>query len=158
MTLEDFQKQVLLPLRQERNEKLDALQVEFEAIDHAYQLRCYDIHGRKEQFKAEQRRRERELKERLQKESLEAEHFRRAGHADIKKRRTLINESYHDAIGIAYARYNAERAQQGLPSVAYVAAGKPDDKDEQQTNEQANGQTDEQTNGQQADEQKGGTL
>ena len=149
MTLEDFQKQVLLPLRQERNEKLDSLQVEFDAIDHAYHLRCNDIHGRKEQFKAEQQRREREMKALLRKESLEAEHFRRAGHADIKTRRTRINESYHDAIGIAYARYNAERAQQGLPSVAYVAAGKPDDKDGQQADNQTNGQT---------DGQKGGAL
>lgn len=149
MTLEDFQKQVLLPLRQERSKKLDSLQAEFDAIDYAYHQHCNDIHERKEQFRAEQQRLAREMKTRFQKESLEAEQFRRAGHADIKTRRTLINESYHDAVGIAFARYNAERAQQGLPSVAYIAAGKPDDKDGRQASEQANEQT---------NEQKGGAL
>lgn len=158
MTLEDFQKQVLLPLRQERSKKLDSLQAEFDAIDYAYHQHCNDIHERKEQFRAEQQRLAREMKTRFQKESLEAEQFRRAGHADIKTRRTRINEAYHDAVGIAFARYNAERAQQGLPSVAYIAAGKPDDKDGRQASEQANEQTDGQTTGQQANGQKGGAL
>ena len=129
-TLEEFQKEVLAPLRKERDEKqASALEIKTKA-GAEFMKRKKDIMDKESEFKAHQKSC---LKEFLGKQTLEKKSFfvqQRAERADahaqyqkatqdykIAKRRA--NEEFMDKVAIAYAEYNKERVASGEQPVYY---------------------------------------
>nr|DAK84828.1 MAG TPA: hypothetical protein [Caudoviricetes sp.] len=129
-TLEEFQKEVLAPLREERNKKQDAaLEIKTKA-GAVFMKRKKDIMEKEVEFKAHQKAC---LKEFLGKQTLEKKSFfvlmdaeRTDAHAqyqkaqyDSKTANRRANEEYMDKIGIAFAEYNKERVAAGEQPVSY---------------------------------------
>ena len=129
-TLEQFQKEVLAPLRKERDDKhAEALKIKTDG-GAAFAKRKKEIVEKVGEFKAHQKSC---LKEFLSKQTLEKKAFfvlQDAERADayaqyqkatqdykIAKRRA--NEEFMDKIGIAYAEYNKERVAAGEQPVYY---------------------------------------
>ena len=129
-TLEQFQKEVLAPLRKERDDKhAEALKIKTDG-GAAFAKRKKEIVEKVGEFKAHQKSC---LKEFLSKQTLEKKAFfvlQDAERADayaqyqkatqdykISKRRA--NEEFMDKIGIAYAEYNKERVAAGEQPVYY---------------------------------------
>lgn len=129
-TLEEFQKEVLAPLREERDKKYEVA-LEIKAKAGAEFMNC-----KKELLNKEVELKERQkssLKEFLGKQTLEKKSFfvqQRAERADahaqyqkatqdykITKRRA--NEEFMDKVAIAYAEYNKERVAAGEQPVYY---------------------------------------
>lgn len=129
-TLEQFQKEVLAPLRKERDDKhAEALKIKTDG-GAAFAKRKKEIVEKEGEFKEHQKSC---LKEFLSKQTLEKKSFfvlQDAERADayaqyqkatqdykIAKRRA--NEEFMDKIGIAYAEYNKERVAAGEQPVYY---------------------------------------
>ena len=129
-TLEEFQKEVLTPLRKERDDKhAEALKIKTSA-GAAFAKRKKDIMEKESEFKAHQKSC---LKEFLGKQTLEKKSFfvlmdseRTDAHAqyqksshDSKVAKRRANEEYMDKLGIAFAEYNKERVAAGEQPVYY---------------------------------------
>ena len=129
-TLEEFQKEVLAPLRKEREDKQKAaLEIKTKA-GAEFMKRKKDIMEKEVEFKAHQKAC---LKEFLSKQTLEKKSFfvlmdaeRTDAHAqyqkaahDSKVANRRANEEYMDKVGIAFAQYNKERVSAGEQPVYY---------------------------------------
>ncbi len=129
-TLEQFQKEVLAPLRKERNEKQEAaLEIKTKA-GAEFMKRKKDIMEKEKEFKEHQKAC---LKEFLSKQTLEKKSFfvlqdaeRADAHAqyqkatqDYKIAKRRANEEYMDKLAIAFAEYNKERVAAGEQPVYY---------------------------------------
>ena len=129
-TLEEFQKEILAPLRKERNDKQEAaLEIKTKA-GAEFMKRKKDIIEKEVEFKAHQKAC---LKEFLSKQTLEKKSFfvlmdaeRTDAHAqyqkaahDSKVANRRANEEYMDKVGIAFAQYNKERVSAGEQPVYY---------------------------------------
>lgn len=129
-TLEEFQKEVLAPLREERNKKQDAaLEIKTKA-GAVFMKRKKDIMEKEVEFKAHQKAC---LKEFLGKQTLEKKSFfvlmdaeRTDAHAQYQKASheskvatRRANEEYMDKLGIAFTEYNKERVAAGEQPVSY---------------------------------------
>ena len=129
-TLEEFQKEVLAPLREERDKKYEvALEIKAKA-GAEFMNRKKELLNKEVDFKERQKS---SLKEFLGKQTLEKKSFfvqQRAERADahaqyqkatqdykIAKRRA--NEEFMDKVAIAYAEYNKERVAAGEQPVYY---------------------------------------
>ena len=129
-TLEEFQKEVLAPLRKERDKKHEvALEIKGKA-GAEFMNRKKELLNKEVEFKERQKS---SLKEFLGKQTLEKKSFfvqQRAERADahaqyqkatqdykIAKRRA--NEEFMDKVAIAYAEYNKERVAAGEQPVYY---------------------------------------
>ena len=129
-TLEEFQKEVLTPLRNERDKKHEvALKIKTDGGE-AFAKRKKELLDKEVEFKERQKS---SLKEFLGKQTLEKksffvqqdadraeahEKYQKAKHEyKIAKRRT--NEEYMDKLAIAYAEYNKERVAAGEQPVYY---------------------------------------
>ena len=129
-TLEEFQKEVLAPLREERDKKHEvALEIKAKA-GAEFMNRKKELLNKEVEFKEHQKSC---LKEFLGKQTLEKKSFfvqQRAERADahaqyqkatqdykIAKRRA--NEEFMDKLAIAYAEYNKERVAAGEQPVYY---------------------------------------
>ena len=129
-TLEEFQKEVLAPLREERDKKYEvALEIKAKA-GAEFMNRKKELLNKEFEFKECQKS---SLKEFLGKQTLEKKSFfvqQRAERADahaqyqkatqdykIAKRRA--NEEFMDKLAIAYAEYNKERVAAGEQPVYY---------------------------------------
>ena len=129
-TLEEFQKEILAPLRKERNDKQEAaLEIKTKA-GAEFMKRKKDIMEKEVEFKAHQKAC---LKEFLSKQTLEKKSFfvlmdaeRTDAHAqyqkaahDSKVANRRANEEYMDKVGIAFAQYNKERVSAGEQPIYY---------------------------------------
>lgn len=129
-TLEEFQKEVLAPLRKERDDQQDAaLEIKTKA-GAEFMKRKKEIMEKEKDFKDQQKSC---LKEFLGKQTLEKKSFfvlmdaeRTDAHAqyqkalyDFKMANRRANEEYMDKIGIAFAEYNKERVAAGEQTVCY---------------------------------------
>ena len=129
-TLEQFQKEVLAPLRKERDDKhAEALKIKTDG-GAAFAKRKKEIVEKVGEFKAHQKSC---LKEFLSKQTLEKKAFfvlqdaeRTDAYAqyqkatqDYKIAKRRANEEFMDKIGIAYAEYNKERVAAGEQPVYY---------------------------------------
>ena len=129
-TLEEFQKEVLAPLRKERDEKYEvALKIKTDGGE-AFAKRKKELLDKEVEFKERQKS---SLKEFLGKQTLEKKSFfvqqdadRSEAHAkyqkatqDYKIAKRRANEEYMDKIGVAYAEYNKERVAAGEQPVYY---------------------------------------
>ena len=129
-TLEEFQKEVLAPLREERDKKYEVA-LEIKAKSGAeFMNRKKELLNKEFEFKECQKS---SLKEFLGKQTLEKKSFfvqQRAERADahaqyqkatqdykIAKRRA--NEEFMDKLAIAYAEYNKERVAAGEQPIYY---------------------------------------
>lgn len=129
-TLEQFQKEVLAPLRKERNDKQKtALEIKTKA-GAEFMKHKKDIMEKEVEFKAHQKAC---LKEFLSKQTLEKKSFfvlmdaertdahtqyQKAAH-ESKVANRRANEEYMDKVGIAFAQYNEERVSSGEQPVYY---------------------------------------
>ena len=129
-TLEEFQKEVLAPLRKERDKKYEvALKIKTDGGD-AFAKRKKELLNKEVEFKEHQKSC---LKEFLSKQNLEKKAFfvlqdaeRADAHAqyqkashDSKVAKRRANEEYMDKLGIAFAEYNKERVANGDCPVFY---------------------------------------
>lgn len=129
-TLEEFQKEVLAPLREERDKKHEvALKIKTDGGD-AFAKRKKELLNKEVEFKERQKS---SLKEFLGKQTLEKKSFfvqqdadRAEAHAqyhkatqDYKIAKRRANEEFMDKVAIAYAEYNKERVAAGEQPVYY---------------------------------------
>ena len=129
-TLEEFQKEVLVPLREERDEKHEvALKIKTKA-GAEFMKRKKELLNKEVEFKEHQKSC---LKEFLSKQTLEKKAFfvlqdaeRADAHAqyqkatqDYKIAKRRANEEFMDKVAIAYAEYNKERVAAGEQPVYY---------------------------------------
>lgn len=129
-TLEEFQKEVLAPLREERDKKHEvALKIKAKA-GAEFMKRKKDLLNKEVEFKEHQKSC---LKEFLGKQTLEKKSFfvqqdadRAEAHAqyqkatqDYKIAKRRANEEFMDKVAIAYAKYNKERVAAGEQPVYY---------------------------------------
>ena len=129
-TLEEFQKEVLAPLRKERDKKHEvALKIKTDGGD-AFAKRKKELLNKEVEFKEHQKSC---LKEFLSKQTLEKKAFfvqqsadRAEAHAqyqkatqDYKIAKRRANEEFMDKVAIAYAEYNKERVAAGEQPVYY---------------------------------------
>ena len=129
-TLEEFQKEVLAPLRKERDKKHEvALKIKTDGGE-AFAKRKKELLNKEVEFKERQKS---SLKEFLGKQTLEKKSFfvqqdadRAEAHAqyqkatqDYKIAKRRANEEFMDKLAIAYAEYNKERVAAGEQPVYY---------------------------------------
>lgn len=129
-TLEEFQKEVLAPLREERDKKHEvALKIKTDGGE-AFAKRKKELLDKEVEFKERQKS---SMKEFLGKQTLEKKSFfvqqdadRAEAHAtyqkatqDYKIAKRRANEEYMDKLGIAFAEYNKERVANGDCPVFY---------------------------------------
>ena len=129
-TLEEFQKEVLAPLREERDKKHEvALKIKTKA-GAEFMKRKKELLNKEVEFKEHQKSC---LKEFLSKQTLEKKSFfvqrdadRAEAHAqyqkatqDYKIAKRRANEEFMDKVAIAYAEYNKERVAAGEQPVYY---------------------------------------
>ena len=129
-TLEEFQKEVLAPLREERDKKHEvALKIKTKA-GAEFMKRKKELLNKEVEFKEYQKSC---LKEFLSKQTLEKKAFfvlqdaeRADAHAqyqkatqDYKIAKRRANEEFMDKLSIAYAEYNKERVAAGEQPVYY---------------------------------------
>ena len=129
-TLEEFQKEVLAPLRKERDKKHEvALKIKTDGGE-AFAKRKKELLNKEVEFKEHQKSC---LKEFLSKQNLEKKAFfvlqdaeRADAHAqyqkatqDYKIAKRRANEEFMDKVAIAYAEYNKERVAAGEQPVYY---------------------------------------
>lgn len=129
-TLEEFQKEVLAPLRKERDKKHEvALKIKTDGGE-AFAKRKKELLDKEVEFKE---RKKSSLKEFLGKQTLEKKSFfvqqdadRSEAHAkyqkaiqDYKIAKRRANEEFTDKLAIAYAEYNKERVAAGEQPVYY---------------------------------------
>lgn len=130
-TLEEFQKEVLVPLRKERDNKYEtALKIKTDGGDE-FMKRKKEIMEKEHEFKEHQKSC---LKEFLGNQTMEKKSFfvkqdadRTDAHAqyqkaiqDYKIAKRRANEEYMDKLAIAYAEYNKERVAAGEQPVYYA--------------------------------------
>ena len=129
-TLEEFQKEVLAPLRKERADKQNAAAQARVKASEELSKRKQEILMKEHEFKVAQ---EQAMKEFANKQTLERKAFkmlliaeRADAHAqyqkalfDCKTANRRANEEYMDKIGIAFAQYNKERVSAGEQPVYY---------------------------------------
>lgn len=129
-TLEEFQKEVLAPLREERDKKHEvALKIKTDGGE-AFAKRKKELLDKEVEFKERQKS---SLKEFIGKQTLEKKSFfvqqdadRAEAHAqyqkatqDYKIAKRRANEEFMDKLAIAYAEYNKERVSAGEQPVYY---------------------------------------
>lgn len=129
-TLEEFQKEVLAPLRKERDKKHEvALKIKTDGGE-AFAKRKKELLDKEVEFKERQKS---SLKEFLGKQTLGKKSFfvqqdadRSEAHAkyqkaiqDYKIAKRRVNEEYMDKLAIAFAEYNKERVAAGEQPVYY---------------------------------------
>ena len=129
-TLEEFQKEVLAPLREERDKKHEvALKIKTDGGE-AFAKRKKELLNKEVEFKEHQKSC---LKEFLSKQNLEKKAFfvlqdaeRADAHAqyqkatqDYKIAKRRANEEFMDKLAIAFAEYNKERVAAGEQPVYY---------------------------------------
>ena len=129
-TLEEFQKEVLVPLRKERDKKYEvALKIKTDGGE-AFAKRKKELLNKEVEFKERQKS---SLKEFIGKQTLEKKSFfvqqdadRAEAHAqyqkatqDYKIAKRRANEEFMDKLAIAYAEYNKERVAAGEQPVYY---------------------------------------
>ena len=129
-TLEEFQKEVLAPLREERDKKHEvALEIKAKA-GAEFMNRKKELLNKEVDFKERQKS---SLKEFIAKQTLEKKSFfvqqdadRAEAHAqyqkatqDYKIAKRRANEEFMDKLAIAYAEYNKERVAAGEQPVYY---------------------------------------
>lgn len=129
-TLEEFQKEVLAPLREERDKKHEvALKIKTDGGE-AFAKRKKELLDKEVEFKERQKS---SLKEVLGKQTLGKKSFfvqqdadRSEAHAkyqkaiqDYKIAKRRANEEFMDKLAIAYAEYNKERVAAGEQPVYY---------------------------------------
>ena len=129
-TLEEFQKEVLAPLREERDKKYEvALEIKAKA-GAEFMNSKKELLNKEVEFKERQKS---SLKEFLGKQTLEKKAFfvlqdaeRADAHAqyqkatqDYKIAKRRANEEFMDKLAIAYAEYNKERVAAGEQPVYY---------------------------------------
>ena len=129
-TLEEFQKEVLAPLREERDKKHEvALKIKTDGGE-AFAKRKKELLNKEVEL---QERQKSSLKEFLGKQTLEKKSFfvqqdadRAEAHAqyqkatkDYKIAKRRANEEFMDKLAIAYAEYNKERVAAGEQPVYY---------------------------------------
>ena len=129
-TLEEFQKEVLAPLREERDKKHEvALKIKTDGGE-AFAKRKKELLDKEVEFKERQKS---SLKEFIGKQTLEKKSFfvqqdadRAEAHAqyqkatqDYKIAKRRANEEFMDKLAIAYDEYNKERVAAGEQPVYY---------------------------------------
>lgn len=132
-TVTEFQKDVLAPLRKERDEKMSATYDRESTIRKAYmnereamaQEKIAFLKKQKEEMKAFNKQQAFDLDTfntglRIRKDT--AFDIFHKGIYTVKQERRTINETYQDKLGEAFARYNKERMAAGDPPVDYGEA------------------------------------
>lgn len=128
--LEEFQKEVLAPLRKEREDKQNAAAQARVKASEELSKRKQEIQMKEHEFKVAQ---EQEAKEFANKQAFERKAFKmlliaeradahalyQKAHYDCKTANRRANEEYMDKIGIAFAQYNKERVSAGEQPVYY---------------------------------------
>ena len=129
-TLQEFQSDVLSPLRRERDEKMMATYDRMSSLKSQYQREGSERQEDKIAFMKDQKE---ALKAFLKQQAFDLGVFNAGlatrktnsfnifsnGMARIKQERRTINETYQDKIGLAFARYNKERMAAGEAPVTY---------------------------------------
>lgn len=129
-TLEEFQKQVLAPLRKKREDKQNDAALARVKASEELSKRKQEIQAKEHEFKVAQ---EQALKEFVNKQTLERKAFKmlliaeradahaqyQKAHYDCKAANRRANEEYMDKVGIAFAQYNKERVANGEQPVFY---------------------------------------
>lgn len=129
-TLEEFQKQVLAPLRKEREDKQNDAALARVKASEELSKRKQEIQHKEHEFKVAQ---EQALKEFANKQTLERKAFKmlliaeradahaqyQKAHYDSKAANRRANEEYMDKVGIVFAEYNKERVANGEQPVYY---------------------------------------
>ena len=129
-TLQEFQSDVLTPLRKERDEKMMATYDHISSLKSQYQREGNERQEEKIAFMKEQKE---ALKAFLKQQAFDLGAFNAKlairktnsfnifsnGMARIKQERRAINETYQDKIGLAFSRYNKERMAAGEAPVFY---------------------------------------
>lgn len=129
-TLQEFQSDVLSPLRKERDEKMMATYDRMSSLKSQYQRKGSERQEDKIAFMKEQKE---ALKAFQKQQAFDLGVFNAGlatrktnsfnifsnGMARIKQERRTINETYQDKISLAFARYNKERMAAGEAPVAY---------------------------------------
>lgn len=133
-TLEEFQKEVLAPLREERDKKSKAAAQARIKASEELSKRKQEIQEKEHEFKVSEEATEKEFKN---KQILERRAFkvkiiaqRADAHAkyqkanfDSKAANRRANEEYMDKLGIAFAEYNKERVTAGYQPISYNKVG-----------------------------------
>lgn len=129
-TLEQFQKEVLAPLRKEREDKQNEAALARVKASEELSKRKQEIWHKEHEFKVAQ---EQALKEFVNSQTLERKAFKmlliaeradasaqcQKAHYDCKTANRRANEEYMDKVGIAFAQYNKERVAAGEQPVYY---------------------------------------
>ena len=129
-TLQEFQSDVLTPLRKERDEKMMATYDRESSLKAQYQRESCERQEDKIAFMKDQKA---ALKVFIKQQAFDLGTFNAKlatrktnsfnlfsnGMARIKQERRTISETYQDKIGLAFARYNKERMAAGEAPVAY---------------------------------------
>lgn len=129
-TLQEFQSDVLSPLRKERDEKMMATYDRESSLKAQYQRESRERQEDKIAFMKDQKA---ALKAFLKQQAFDLGTFNaklatrktnsfnifHSGLAHVKQDRRTINETYQDKIGVAFARYNKERMAAGEVPVTY---------------------------------------
>lgn len=129
-TLQEFQSDVLTPLRKERDEKMMATYDHISSLKSQYQREGNErqeekiafMKEQKEALKAFQKQQAFDLgifNAKLATRKTNSFNLFSNGMARIKQERRTINETYQDKIGLAFARYNKERMAAGEAPVFY---------------------------------------
>lgn len=129
-TVEQFQQDVLAPLRKERDEKMMATYDRENSLKANYQREHNSISEdkiafmkvQKEELKAFQKQQAFDLgtfNVGLGTRKTNAYNIFKKGIAQVKQDRRTINENFQDKIGVAFARYNEERIKVGEAPVVY---------------------------------------
>lgn len=129
-TVEQFQQDVLAPLRKERDEKMMATYDHENSLKANYQRETNEIREdkiafckkQKDELKAFQKQQNFDLgifNNGLGTRKTNAFNIYRKGMHQVKQDRRTINETFQDKIGVAYARYNKERMEAGEAPVVY---------------------------------------
>ena len=130
MTLEQFQREVLQPLRDKRDEEYNRLNATYREVMEktaktkadlvVEECRFYSIQAvEKMMFETAQRVKLKEFKAKMSATLQQVNNELHEIQQNIKELKRRVFDVHNDAIGRAFAQYNAERAQNGELPVTY---------------------------------------
>lgn len=128
MTLEQFQREVLQPLRDKRDEEYNKLNVSYREVMEATAKAKTDLEAtecnfyavqaaKKIEFEASQRIELQKFKTEMRNSRLQIHNQQHEVLQNIKEMKRRVFDEHNDAVGRAFAEFNAERAKNGELSV-----------------------------------------
>lgn len=114
MTLEQFQREVLQPLRDKRDEEYNKLNVSYREVMEATECNFYAVQAAKKiEFEASQRIELQKFKTEMRNSRLQIHNQQHEVLQNIKEMKRRVFDEHNDAVGRAFAEFNAERAKNG---------------------------------------------